>query len=79
MKVVQWIALAVGLTVIGVAMAFGNSPRPTVDRLNLVLGPVVVVLLGVSFHSLYRYRRACIEWQQGQLAEPGAAPDTADM
>ena len=77
MRVVQWIALAVGLSVIGVAIAFGNSPRATVDRLNLVLGPVVVILLGVSFHSLYRFRRACVEWQQGRLAEPNAAPDPA--
>ncbi len=79
MRVVQWIALAVGLSVIGVAIAFGNSPRATVDRLNLVLGPVVVILLGVSFHSLYRFRRACIEWQQGRLAESKAASDPADM
>ncbi len=75
MRVVQSIALVVGLSVIGVAIAFGNSPRATVDRLNLVLGPVVVILLGVSFHSIYRFRRACIEWQQERLAEPNAAAD----
>ncbi len=75
MRTVQWIVLAVGLSVIGVAIAFGNSPRATVDRLNLVLGPVVVILLGVSFHTLYRFRRACIEWQQGQQAEPDTTSD----
>ncbi len=77
MRLVQWIAMVVGLSVIGVAIAFGNSPRETIDRLNLVLGPVVVILLGVSFHSLYRFRRACIEWQQGQRAEPNTSPDLA--
>ena len=75
MRAVMWIVLAVGLSVIGAAIAFGNSPRATADRLNLVLGPVVVILLGVSFHTLYRFRRACIEWQQGGQAEPDAAAD----
>jgi hypothetical protein len=63
--------MVIGLTVIGIAIAFGNSPRATIDRLNLVLGPVVVILLGVSCHTLYRFRRACIEWKQGQQAEAG--------
>lgn len=73
MRAVMWIVVAVGLSVIGAAIAFGNSPRATVDRLNLVLGPVVVILLGVSFHTLYRFRRAYIEWQQGRQAEPGSS------
>jgi hypothetical protein len=36
--------------------------------MNLVLGPAVMILLGVTFHALYRFRRACIQWQHERRA-----------
>ena len=66
MKRVMRAVLIIGLAVIACAIAFGDMSRDVVDRLNMVLVPIVVVLLSVTFHAVYRFRRACVEWERAR-------------
>ena len=66
LKIVQSAILALSVSIVALCILFGNSSRTTVDRLNLVLLPLVAIMLGVTFYSLRRFRRACIAWQNEQ-------------
>jgi hypothetical protein len=59
--------------VFGLIFRFGDASRPFVDRLNmLVLGPLVILALGIMSLALLRFRNACREF-----AHPCQDPDRA--
>jgi hypothetical protein len=59
LKVVMGISMIVGVFVVAMAVTFGNQPRAFVDRMNLLLAPLVVGSLVMCGHTLWRFRRAC--------------------
>lgn len=65
MQAVMRVIPPLGMSVIALAVCFGNAPRPVVNGLNVVQSGVVIVMLGVAVHALYRFRRACLAWQNG--------------
>lgn len=64
LRIVGGVVLAVCLFVIGMAIAFGNAPRPFVGRMNHVLAPLVVACLALCAHALWQFRRAGREGQE---------------
>lgn len=60
MKVVRGICIAVCVFVVGMSIMFGNMPRSFVDRMNLLLAPLVLGSMVLGGYSLWRFRRACL-------------------
>jgi hypothetical protein len=59
LKIAMGIVMLISLFVIAMAFTFGDQPRAFVDRMNLVLGPLVVAALALCGYTLWRFRRAC--------------------
>ena len=53
------VAIVLGGLVVTLILLYGDSPRPTVDRLNWLLSALVAIAFCVIGHALWRYRRAC--------------------
>jgi len=62
-KIASWVVFALSGLVFAMIMTFGNAPRSFVDRMNLILGPIVIVDLSICAYSLWRFRKACVAWQ----------------
>jgi hypothetical protein len=60
LKRVGRLVIVVCIFVLAMAITFGNQPRAFVDRMNLVLAPLVVGSLILCGHALWRFRRACL-------------------
>ena len=52
------VVIVLGATVLFLVFLYGDSPRPTVDRLNLFLAPVVAVQFGIVGPAIWRLRRS---------------------
>jgi 4-amino-4-deoxy-L-arabinose transferase-like glycosyltransferase len=53
------IIIVVCVFVLVMAITFGNQPRAFVDRMNLLLAPLVLGSLILCGHTLWQFHRAC--------------------
>jgi hypothetical protein len=63
-KVVLGIVATLSGVVLLLIMMFGDASRSYVDRVNLFLGPIVVITACIFVYGLWRFRRACIAWRE---------------
>lgn len=61
-KRAMWIVLTLCLSVFAVIFLYGDAPRPLFDRMNPVLGCVIISAFVIFLHAMWRFRRNCGHW-----------------
>jgi hypothetical protein len=65
-KIAAWVVLALSGFVLTMAMTFGNAPRAFVDRMNMVLVPIVAASLFIAVGAVLRFRKSCLIYREGR-------------
>ena len=63
-RIACWIVVASGLFVVVMAFAFGDAPRPFIDRMNLFLARICGAAFCILAYSFWRFRHKAKRWPQ---------------